>query len=133
MHANFCDRSYWARPNSFQPRWPGHVFGIHLKPGQELHVREHQFLAATGNVDYNYERVKGLSNMLFGGQVSSSISSTVQIARVSSGCMGMETCSKKCLYLESRLTSSRVDGFTRTRQFGWKRTSKRYPLDFCQA
>ena len=46
---------------------PGHVFGIHLKPGQELHVREHQFLAATGNVDYNYERVKGFSNMLFGG------------------------------------------------------------------
>ena len=45
----------------------GHVFGMHLKPGQELHVREHQFLAATGNVDYNYERVKGFSNMLFGG------------------------------------------------------------------
>ena len=45
----------------------GHVFGMHLKPGQELHVREHQFLAATGNVDYNYERVKGVSNMLFGG------------------------------------------------------------------
>lgn len=45
----------------------GHVFGIHLKPGQDLHVREHQFLAATGNVDYTFERIRGLSNMLFGG------------------------------------------------------------------
>jgi uncharacterized protein (AIM24 family) len=52
---------------AFSRDGPGHVFGMHLKPGQELHVREHQFLAATGNVDYNYERVKGLSNMLFGG------------------------------------------------------------------
>lgn len=45
----------------------GHVFGIHLKQGEQLHVREHQFLAATGNIDYSYERVKGISNMLFGG------------------------------------------------------------------
>src|SRR5665647_2591487 len=52
---------------AFSRDGPGHVFGIHLKPGQEIHVREHQFLAATGNVDYNYERVKGISNMLFGG------------------------------------------------------------------
>jgi len=52
---------------AFSRDGPGHVFGVHLKLGQEIHVREHQFLAATGNVDYNYERVKGLSNMLFGG------------------------------------------------------------------
>jgi uncharacterized protein (AIM24 family) len=45
----------------------GHVFGIHLRQGQELHVREHQFLAATGNIDYSFERVKGVANMLFGG------------------------------------------------------------------
>ncbi len=45
----------------------GHVFGIHLKQGEGLHVREHQFLAATGNVDYSFERMKGVSNMLFGG------------------------------------------------------------------
>jgi uncharacterized protein (AIM24 family) len=52
---------------AFSRDGPGHVFGVHLKPGQEIHVREHQFLAATGNVDYNYERVKGISKMLFGG------------------------------------------------------------------
>jgi uncharacterized protein (AIM24 family) len=45
----------------------GHILPIHLKSGQELHVREHQFLAATGNVDYTYERVKGAANILFGG------------------------------------------------------------------
>jgi uncharacterized protein (AIM24 family) len=45
----------------------GHVFGMHLAQGQEVQVREHQFLAATGNVDYTFERVKGISNMLLGG------------------------------------------------------------------
>jgi uncharacterized protein (AIM24 family) len=45
----------------------GHVFALHLTQGMEIHVREHQFLAATGNVDYTFERVRGVSNMLFGG------------------------------------------------------------------
>jgi uncharacterized protein (AIM24 family) len=45
----------------------GHIAAIHLKKGQELHVREHQFLAATGGVEYTFERVKGVANMLFGG------------------------------------------------------------------
>jgi uncharacterized protein (AIM24 family) len=45
----------------------GHIVPIHLSAGQELHVREHQFLAATGNIDYTFERVKGAANILFGG------------------------------------------------------------------
>jgi uncharacterized protein (AIM24 family) len=45
----------------------GHVFPIVLAPGQELHVREHQFLAATGAVDFTWQRVAGIANMLFGG------------------------------------------------------------------
>lgn len=45
----------------------GHVFALHLKQGEEIHVREHQFLAATGNIDYTFERVRGVANMLFGG------------------------------------------------------------------
>ena len=45
----------------------GHIAPIHLKAGSELLVREHQFLAATANVDYSFERVKGVANMLFGG------------------------------------------------------------------
>ncbi len=30
-------------------------------------MREHQFLAATSNIDYTFERVKGVATMLFGG------------------------------------------------------------------
>jgi uncharacterized protein (AIM24 family) len=45
----------------------GHIAAIHLAAGGEIDVREHQFLAATGNVDYSFERVKGVANMLFGG------------------------------------------------------------------
>ncbi len=30
----------------------GQVFALHIAQGAALHVREHQFLAATGNVDY---------------------------------------------------------------------------------
>ncbi|WP_186214677.1 AIM24 family protein [Burkholderia gladioli] len=44
----------------------GHIVPIHLAKGEELHVREHQFLAATASISYTYERVRGLSNMLFG-------------------------------------------------------------------
>jgi uncharacterized protein (AIM24 family) len=45
----------------------GHICAIHMRQGEELHVREHQFLAATNNIDYSFERVKGVANMLFGG------------------------------------------------------------------
>ncbi len=45
---------------------PGHVFPLHLAAGQSVIVREHQYVAATGNVDYNYIRLKGIANMLYG-------------------------------------------------------------------
>jgi len=45
----------------------GHVFGLHLRPGEAIDVREHQFLAATDSVDYSFKWVKGIGNMLFGG------------------------------------------------------------------
>jgi uncharacterized protein (AIM24 family) len=45
----------------------GHVLAMHLEQGQALDVREHQFLAATANIDYTFARVKGVANMLFGG------------------------------------------------------------------
>ena len=32
-----------------------------------LHVREHQFLFATPSVKYSYFRMKGISNLLYGG------------------------------------------------------------------
>jgi uncharacterized protein (AIM24 family) len=46
---------------------PGHVLALHIPEGEELNVREHQFLAATTNMDYSFERVKGVRNMLLGG------------------------------------------------------------------
>jgi len=45
----------------------GHLFAMHLKQGQSLDVREHQFLAATDQLDYTFARVKGIANMLMGG------------------------------------------------------------------
>ena len=45
----------------------GHILAKHLKQGEALDVREHQFLAATDQVDYTYIRVKGISNILLGG------------------------------------------------------------------
>jgi uncharacterized protein (AIM24 family) len=45
----------------------GHVFARHLKQGEALDVREHQFLAATDQIEYTFTRVKGLANMLFSG------------------------------------------------------------------
>jgi len=45
----------------------GHVFGLHLTQGQSVDVREHQFLAATESLEYGFTRVKGVSNILFGG------------------------------------------------------------------
>jgi uncharacterized protein (AIM24 family) len=45
----------------------GHIFGLHLAAGQEMHAREHQFLAATRTIAYTFERVKGAATMLFGG------------------------------------------------------------------
>jgi uncharacterized protein (AIM24 family) len=46
---------------------PGQVIPIHLEAGGGIDVREHQFLAATDNVDFSFERIKGIRNVLWGG------------------------------------------------------------------
>jgi uncharacterized protein (AIM24 family) len=46
---------------------PGQIFFIETRPETQVHVREHQFLFATSNVKYSYFRVKGISNLLYGG------------------------------------------------------------------
>lgn len=45
----------------------GQLVFVDLKPGEQLDVREHQFLFATDQAEYGYSRVKGISNMMFGG------------------------------------------------------------------
>jgi uncharacterized protein (AIM24 family) len=46
---------------------PGHIIALHIPSGESIVVREHQWLAATGNVEYDYARIKGFANMMFGG------------------------------------------------------------------
>jgi uncharacterized protein (AIM24 family) len=43
----------------------GHIAPIHLEEGQAIELREHQFLAATDNVSYDFTLVKGVTNMFF--------------------------------------------------------------------
>jgi uncharacterized protein (AIM24 family) len=51
---------------AFSRDTPGHVFPINLNHGGTILVREHQFLAATANLEYSFERVKGARNMFMG-------------------------------------------------------------------
>jgi uncharacterized protein (AIM24 family) len=46
----------------------GEVVILPLHPGMELDVREHAFLLASQTINYSYIRIKGLRNILFGGQ-----------------------------------------------------------------
>ena len=52
---------------SFSRDGPGQVFFLEVTPGSQMHVREHQFLFATSGVNYSYFRVKGISNLMYGG------------------------------------------------------------------
>src|SRR5690349_8238289 len=46
----------------------GELVVLPLHPGMELDVREHAFLLSSHQITYSFVRVKGLSNILFGGQ-----------------------------------------------------------------
>jgi uncharacterized protein (AIM24 family) len=63
----FVTRSEGSGRIAFSRDWPGQVIPLHLSQGQAINVREHHYLAATDNLDYSYERVKGLRGMLLGG------------------------------------------------------------------
>ncbi len=63
----FVTRAIGPGRIAFSRDSPGQCIPLHLAQGQEVHVREHQFIAATDNLDYTFERVKGLKNMLLGG------------------------------------------------------------------
>ena len=47
---------------------PGELVVLPLHPGMELDCREHAFLLASHSIGYSYVRIKGLKNILFGGQ-----------------------------------------------------------------
>jgi uncharacterized protein (AIM24 family) len=46
----------------------GELVLLPLHPGMELDVREHAFLLSSHHIGYSFVRVKGLTNILFGGQ-----------------------------------------------------------------
>src|SRR3984957_18382176 len=46
----------------------GELVVLPLHPGMELDVREHAFLLSSHQIGYSFVRVKGLTNILFGGQ-----------------------------------------------------------------
>lgn len=50
---------------AFSREAPGQVVALRLQPGQAVDVREHQFLLATSNVDYNFYWQTGLANVFF--------------------------------------------------------------------
>ena len=45
----------------------GEIVVLPLLPGHEIDVREHAFLLASHSINYTYTRIKGLANILFGG------------------------------------------------------------------
>ena len=46
----------------------GELVMLPLHPGMELDVREHAFLLSSHQIGYSFIRIKGLTNILFGGQ-----------------------------------------------------------------
>jgi uncharacterized protein (AIM24 family) len=63
----FVTRTSGAGHIAFSRDSPGQCVPMHLRQGEGLDVREHQFIAATDNLDYSFERIKGVQNMLLGG------------------------------------------------------------------
>jgi uncharacterized protein (AIM24 family) len=50
---------------AFSREAPGQVVAMRLRPGQSIDVREHQFLLATSNVEYNFFFQTGVANVIF--------------------------------------------------------------------
>src|SRR5581483_9673415 len=63
----FMTEARGAGEIAFSRANPGHVFTLPLQTGNSILVREHQFLAATRNIDFSFERAGGFSSR-FGGQ-----------------------------------------------------------------
>ena len=78
MTLNGPKRSFFSLPHivtiaqgpgriAFSRDATGEIVVLPLHPGMEIDVREHAFLLASGRVSYSYVRIKGLANILRGG------------------------------------------------------------------
>jgi len=63
----FLTEAHGSGSIAFSRDGAGQIFPLHMKEGQRYMVREHQFVAASVNVEYSFKRVKGFASMLFGG------------------------------------------------------------------
>jgi uncharacterized protein (AIM24 family) len=63
----FVTRAQGPGRIAFSCDTPGQLIPLHLPKGEGIDVREHQFVAATDGVDFSFERVKGIRNILWGG------------------------------------------------------------------
>jgi uncharacterized protein (AIM24 family) len=63
----FVTRTSGSGHIAFSRDSPGQCVPMHLRQGEGLDVREHQYVAATDNLDYSFELIKGVKNMLRGG------------------------------------------------------------------
>ena len=50
---------------AFSREAPGQIVALRLKPGQSVDVREHQFLLASTNIQYDFYWQQGLANIFF--------------------------------------------------------------------
>src|SRR5438067_2319581 len=98
----------------------GHLFPLHLMPGTAVLVREHQFQAATGNLDYTSNRVRASATCCWARWDSSSISSARATRKVYSGCTATATFSRRNWPRTSRSTSNQAAGTTAMKASAWK-------------
>jgi uncharacterized protein (AIM24 family) len=61
----FLTEAYGPGNIAFSRDSVGQIVALRLQPGQTVEVREHQFLVATGNIEYDFTFVQGISNILF--------------------------------------------------------------------
>lgn len=61
----FMTEAYGPGSIAFSRDSVGQIVALRLQPGQTVEVREHQFLVATGNIDYDFTFVQGVANILF--------------------------------------------------------------------
>ncbi|RAQ96737.1 AIM24 family protein [Thermogemmatispora tikiterensis] len=61
----FLTEAYGPGDIAFSRDSVGQIVALRLQPGQTVEVREHQFLVATGNIEYDFTFVQGISNILF--------------------------------------------------------------------
>lgn len=118
---------------AFSRDGPGHVFALHLKPATGVDVREHQWLAATDNVDYTFTRVKGAANILLGGTGFFIDTFSCPAQEGILWLHGYGNVFEVTLAPAKRLTLSRAAGFTRTGRCKCKRSFKNSPRGFSPA